>query len=155
MLPGSSLRYFAYGSNMDPEQIAARAPGARLVSPARLRGYRLAFTRRGSNSDAGVDVVADAGREAWGVLYKITPDDLTAIDKFEGVPTAYKRLELAVEVGDDQQTVRAWVYVVTVPDLKADLRPRRAYLQRMLAGARARGLPSTWLAHLAAIKTAD
>src|SRR4029077_5202970 len=35
--------YFAYGDRMNAEKMAGSIPGARLVGPGRLDGYRLAF----------------------------------------------------------------------------------------------------------------
>ena len=38
--------YFAYGSNLDLEQMAQRCPDAEIVGPVRLENYELRF--RGS-----------------------------------------------------------------------------------------------------------
>ncbi len=35
--------YFAYGSNLDQQQMRKRCPGARVLAPGVLRGYRIAF----------------------------------------------------------------------------------------------------------------
>jgi hypothetical protein len=34
------MYYFAYGSNLDPAQMARRCPGATLVGPAQLANHR-------------------------------------------------------------------------------------------------------------------
>ena len=40
----SRVLYFAYGSNLDPEQMASRCPSARVAFLARLADHRLDFT---------------------------------------------------------------------------------------------------------------
>lgn len=44
--------YFAYGSNINLEQMAVRCPAALMVGPAVLDGYELLF--RGNRRGAGV-----------------------------------------------------------------------------------------------------
>ena len=39
--------YFAYGSNMNLDQMAYRCPAASVVEPVYLEGYRLTFCGRG------------------------------------------------------------------------------------------------------------
>ena len=38
-----TTRYFAFGSNLDQEQMRARCPSAKLLGPAVLPGHALAF----------------------------------------------------------------------------------------------------------------
>jgi gamma-glutamylcyclotransferase len=40
--------YFAYGSNLDVEQMKRRCPESKVLVPGCLRGYRLDFTWRSS-----------------------------------------------------------------------------------------------------------
>lgn len=42
--------YFAYGSNMNLDQMAYRCPAASVVEPVHLEGYRLTFCGRGKGS---------------------------------------------------------------------------------------------------------
>lgn len=39
--------YFAYGSNMDPEQFGSRCPNSRTLGTATLASYRFINTARG------------------------------------------------------------------------------------------------------------
>ena len=39
------MKYIAYGSNMNLEQMAIRCPGAKLIGTGLLHGYRLEFNR--------------------------------------------------------------------------------------------------------------
>ena len=40
--------YFAYGSNMNLDQMAYRCPAASVVEKVKLEGYRLTFCGRGT-----------------------------------------------------------------------------------------------------------
>jgi len=54
----------------------------------------------------------------------------------------------------DQTHAEAWVYVVTEPFLSAErIPPTAAYLEVVLRGARALGLPADYVAALAATET--
>ena len=45
-----TLLYFAYGSNMNVNQMAFRCPDAEVVDTVRLEGYRLAFCMNGGGN---------------------------------------------------------------------------------------------------------
>ena len=42
--------YFAYGSNMNLDQMAYRCPAASVVEPVQLEGYRLTFAAEGKEA---------------------------------------------------------------------------------------------------------
>ena len=139
-MDGSSLWYFAYGSNMCSEQMAARCPGAGRPTTAVLDGYAWLC------NDRGVATIAPtAGRRVHGVLWRVTGEHLTSLDRFEGVADGrYRRTTVEVTTGDG--TVDAAVYIDDRTDPGP---PRRGYLDRVLAGADEHGLPDDWRAHLA------
>ena len=57
------LLYFAYGSNLDADQMRTRCPTARAVSQARLPDHRLAFTHPSRRWRGGsADIVPAAGQ---------------------------------------------------------------------------------------------
>ena len=43
--------YFAYGSNMNLDQMAYRCPAASVVEKVKLEGYRLTFCGRGKEAE--------------------------------------------------------------------------------------------------------
>lgn len=103
--------YFAYGSNLDLAQMRRRCPGSALECRATLAGHALAFGGYSDTWDGPVaTVVGDPKAKAEGLLYRMTPDDVAALDRFEGHPRVYERLER--EVLDEHGVVRtAFVYV--------------------------------------------
>jgi gamma-glutamylcyclotransferase (GGCT)/AIG2-like uncharacterized protein YtfP len=89
--------YFAYGSNMDYDQFKKRCPNSKYLGKGFLSDYKLAFTRYSRNWESAVaDVLVSPGDIVWGLIYDMTEEDLTNLDKFEGHPTIYKRKQETV-----------------------------------------------------------
>lgn len=148
--------YFAYGSNMDPEQIKARCPDAELIGIGVLADHALCFPRRSNNRNCGVSSVAHVvGRETWGVVFHLTPKDLAALDANEGFRSdreahlnGYNRVPVVVRVGDVPTEMITYVAV----EQKAPPLPNAAYLKHICEGARHHGLPAAYLEYLDSIQ---
>lgn len=69
---------FAYGSNLNLEQMARRCPKAIPLGRQRVPDRRLVF--RGV-----ADCIADPGAVCYGGVWRITPDCEAALDIYEGV----------------------------------------------------------------------
>lgn len=78
------ILYFAYGSNMSPERMEQRCPGAITLGHAVLPHYRLA-----ERLYADIDLEKDS--MVHGVLYLVTPLHLALLDRYEGYPQIYRR----------------------------------------------------------------
>ncbi len=89
------MYYFAYGSNLHREQMQERCPGSEPVAKAKLEGYRLCFNRV-------ADIVEDEGSMVWGAIYTVSQGDIKNLDRYEGYPNFYDKLD--VDVADDQGT---------------------------------------------------
>ena len=154
------MHYFAYGSNLDPAQMAERCPSARFLHRALLADHRLAFTRWSTRRRCGVaDVVARPGAHVWGVVYVLSEEDARRLDGFEGyVPGRagnwYARVERTVAIeGDPERARRAATYQVVDPS-PTPFAPDADYLGHLLRGAAHWGLPEAYQAHLRSIATA-
>jgi len=136
--------YFAYGSNLDAEQMRARCPTARALERARLAGHHLAFTHYSTRWQGGAaDVVPDPRAAIWGLVYAMGPGDFARLDPFE---SGYERAELDVETADGRR-LRVTSYCVRD---KGRFPPHPVYLEKMLRwGARWR-LPGDYLAEMRA-----
>jgi gamma-glutamylcyclotransferase (GGCT)/AIG2-like uncharacterized protein YtfP len=78
------MLYFAYGSNMDAEQMKGRCPSAKFVCRAKLPSHRLAFTRMSIIRRCGVaDILRDETNDVWGVVYELVESELENLDKDE------------------------------------------------------------------------
>lgn len=106
--------YFAYGSNMDVEQMKFRCPEATLKGPAILSDYKL--TER-----LFADIDESAGGAVSGLLWSITEKDLQALDRYEGFPTLYDRKVVTIRRPHTRGCTwyPALVYIMT-PETKAE-----------------------------------
>lgn len=147
------MLYFAYGSNMHPGQMQKRCPGSSFVAAARLRDYRLAFSRPWAAWDGGgvADIQPSSGSIVEGVVWEISTVHRNALDLYEEYPTAYTRKGVVVETLEGK-TLTAFAYFAKP---MGSCRPGRRYLQSLIEGARAHGLSPAYIASLEAIPTED
>jgi hypothetical protein len=153
--------YFAYGSNMDPEQMRRRCPGHKVLGRAFLPGYALCFPRRSPvRQCATAGIERATGEGVWGVLYEVTEDDALSLHAAEGYAPSVS-IELnrySVEVvdvrsgGPEGETVRAYTYLAR-PDDSGAL-PSVDYLGHLLRGAEHHRLPQAYVAKLRSIGAA-
>ena len=111
----SNVTYFGYGSNLDATQMSHRCPGARFVGTATLDDHQLVF--RGYSARWGGSVATvrrRAGSQVSGVVYVLTPADVMALDRCEGVPFAYERATCLVRCWDGRRR-RVQIYRMTGP----------------------------------------
>ena len=131
--------YFAYGSNMDPNHMARRAPGARSLGPARLDGFRLEFNVFSTEWDGGAaNLELDQNAHVWGVLWEVPEDQIGGLDAFQGHPTFFRREDVVVE-GPEGPSI-AWTYRVAHQG-GSYVRPTDEYLNRVKSAIRVHGLP--------------
>lgn len=143
--------YFAYGSNMDHEQMQARCPGHRVIGIGRLSNYALVFTRWSRSWNSGTaDILPDRAREIYGVLYDLTLDDLKRMDKFADYPNSYIRQDVVVE--NQGEALPALTYVAIRQGV---FLPSKAYLGKMIQGAEKNKVPDHYLGFLKSIRTHD
>lgn len=134
----SQTLYLAYGSNLSSTQMAQRCPDSPAEGLGLLRGWRWLINDRGyANVVEGEDEDGDdVPALVYGVLYRLSAEDEDSLDMYEGVPRAYEKLWLPVEIvtggGGEAETVTALVYV----DKKRvhPSVPREEYIDRMNRG---------------------
>ena len=104
--------YAAYGPNLDPAQMATRAPHSPAQGTGWLPGWRLTF----GGADLGWDgalatVVEDRTSQVFVMLYDVTEFDETALDEWEGTGLGvFVKVRVRVQTLDGEVT--AWLYVV-------------------------------------------
>ena len=137
--------YFAYGANMDPVHMAERCPGARQLGVASLPGHRFGIAAGGYGT-----VRPDSAMAVPGVLWRLTPNDVAALDDFEGVASGFYRKDLARVADGTGAVVEAMLY------RPADDSPGRAapgYLERIIEVCRELEFPREYVAGLEAQRT--
>ncbi|WP_445681173.1 gamma-glutamylcyclotransferase family protein [Radicibacter daui] len=153
------MLYFAYGSNLDPEQMLARCPGHEFVAVAGLADHRLTFPRFSTGRRCGVaGIEPEAGANVWGVIYRLTTENHAALRGFEGYdpgrPAAENhygetRLTLTGRGGERYEDVLSYI---ATPMAGGPFLPDAAYHGHILRGARHWQLPAAWIVFLEAIE---
>lgn len=140
--------YFAYGSNINLDQMAVRCPAATVVGPVVLDNYELLF--RGNRSGCGVATIEPLpGNQVHGLLWKLTPECEQALDFYEGYPRLYEKEDITVRTEDGREmTVMA--YIMTGELWRDPAIPSASYYNGILTGYRQNGLPVSEL--VAALK---
>lgn len=153
------MLYFAYGSNLEPQQMRQRCPGHTVVGLAELRDHKLGYPLTSHDWGGGVVSLSVAhGDSVWGVIYELTEADLAALDRYEHFVAPgdqhnlYDRETVSVQLvraddGSFARRLRAWTYLARSANPSP---PSRRYLDTILAGARHHKLPDDYVARLAA-----
>ena len=151
------MLYFAYGSNMNWQQMQERCPSARFVGIALLADHKLAFTRQSDRRGCGVaDAVLERDRKIWGTVYEIGNLDVGKLDVSEGYrpgreKNSYWRRECLVLLdGAEQRPLTAYSYFGD-PQSNPPL-PNAEYKQLIVSGARHWHLPDEYVRDLEAIE---
>jgi len=120
------ILYFAYGSNLDSDQMRRRCPSARTAGRMVLLNYTLAFVGRSKTWGGGgvATVVPEVGIHVQGLAYSLTKTDLTRLDRAEGYPGVYDRRLLDV-IDSSDKLVTARVYIHTSQERRV---PSQDYL---------------------------
>ena len=146
-------RYFAYGSNMNPDRVRERGIRFEHAAGARLKDFALVFDKT-SRKHAGVghaNVRRAPGAVVEGVLYWLEgPEEIGKMDRFESTPVNYSREVIQVEVqqahlpaaaepdlaslAGGELLITTWTYFANPAVRQTGLLPPRSYLNHLLAG---------------------
>ena len=148
------MLYAAYGSNLDPEQMAQRCPHSPLRGAGWLTGWRITFGGDGWDGPLPT-VVEDSADELTGSsraaesqvfvgLYDVTDTDATHLDQWESADTGLYR-KLTVRVAALDGDVSAWVYVLD--DFEGGV-PSAMTLGILADAAEAAGAPADYVGEL-------
>jgi gamma-glutamylcyclotransferase (GGCT)/AIG2-like uncharacterized protein YtfP len=135
--------YAAYGSNLDPRQMARRCPHSPLRSTGWLPGWRITFGGEGWEG-ALPTLVEDTGSQIFVALYDVTDADESTLDGWEGADQGlYRKVRVRVATLDGEQP--AWVYVLD--DFEGGI-PSARTLGLLADAAEAAGAPADYVADL-------
>jgi gamma-glutamylcyclotransferase (GGCT)/AIG2-like uncharacterized protein YtfP len=134
--------YAAYGSNMDPAQMAERCPHSPQAGTGWLEGWRLTF----GGDDIGWEgalatVVEDADERVFVVLYEVPETDELLLDRWDAATLDYyRKLTVRIATLDGDQV--AWLYVLNA--YEGGL-PSARYLGIMADAAESAGAPGDYV----------
>jgi len=104
--------YAAYGSNLDPAQMAARCPHSPLQGTGWVLGWRLTFGGEEHGWDGALPtLVEQPGEQVFVAVYDVTDPDEHVLDAWEGYDqTLYDKVRVRVQLLEGP--VVAWLYVL-------------------------------------------
>jgi hypothetical protein len=137
--------YAAYGSNMDPVQMAQRCPHSPQRGTGWLPGWRLTFGGEDIGWEGALATVVEAdGQSVFVALYDLSEADEAELDSWDGVTLGYYR-KSKVRVATLDGDVLAWLYVLN--DYEGGL-PSARYLGILADAAEKAGAPGDYFAQL-------
>jgi gamma-glutamylcyclotransferase len=141
--------YFAYGSNLWIDQMAARTgpigQGDDRPRVARLADHRLVFNMQGDDGQVFANVERP-GEGVFGVIYRCGPAALNKLDAYEW---GYERRRVLV-TDEGGVTLDAVAYVAKADRVTSGGKPSADYLERVVRGARQHGLPEAYVREIEA-----
>lgn len=111
----------------------------------KLENYEIVFNKKARGGTATANIRPAAGKAVYGVLFRIPESALRSLDRFQGAPEHYRRIEVTVTDGQ-QNPVRAQVFIAT--RVEKGLRPASHYLQAILGAAAEYQFPAEYVEQL-------
>jgi hypothetical protein len=150
------LFYFAYGSNMNKEQISARCAKAKVVAVAKLSDFQLAFFGHSVVWDGAEEtVVPSPSHDVWGVVYQLSASDQERLDDAQGARLdgsgPYFHFPATVTAADGSSYS---VLLFKKDSLGRRLKPSQEYLSFIAQGAADRELPAAYVEALRTMESA-
>lgn len=110
------ILYFSYGSNINIQSMKNRCPDATLLGMGYLENHTLAFTSHiKERQRTGADIVFKYGEEVWGLIYKLSANDLKLLDNNKIYPKVYNRKQITISLytkPNIQKLNYVWIYEV-------------------------------------------
>ena len=131
--------FAAYGAGVNRAEMVKYCPTAKLIGTTELKNYRLAF--RGSKAGALATTEKAKGENVPALLWEISPQDESALDRWIGVPELYRRT--AIKVRRDGALVDALIFILIAG--KPQNKPSAFYYSTLLEGYKAAGFDADTL----------
>ena len=133
--------YFAYGSNMNLDQMRYRCSGAIYDGKAKLKNWKYFI-----NKDGYASIRQSKHDYVLGCLWHLNEPDWLNLDKYEAVEEGYYyKREISVFAEDSRSKISAIVYISTNCEMG---KPSKSYNKEVLDGAMQIGLPSEYIISL-------
>jgi len=134
------MYYFAYASNLSRKQMSERCPDAQPKFVATLSNYKLIFAGWSRKWHGGVASIKPfRGERVTGAIYELSERGLRQLDKYEGYPDIYTRVNVIVTDGFGSR-MEAVTYIKV--EQSEDTQPSKEYLAIIQQGYRDWGIAS-------------
>ena len=145
-ITNANILYFAYGSNMNLEQMKSRCQNNwSKISNGILKNYEFGFDKSGY---ANIKETQD--KEVIGVLYSLTQPCLDSLDGYEGYPNHYNRKTVSITGLENKITYQAWIYIQPKENFNGIA--NKPYLDTIITGGKENNLPKDWIKYLNTFK---
>lgn len=125
--------YIAYGSNINPEQMAYRCPNSKAVGTSVIKDHELEFRSYAT-------IVPKKGSSVPVVIWELEESDITALNRYEGYPRQYRQEKMTFELGGKKYEGMA--YLMNNGEISP---PARQYYDIILQGYRENDLDESCL----------
>ena len=151
--------YFAYGSNMNLEQIRERTQNSNLQPSfiGYMKDKKLIFPRESKITWEGGVASYDHsdGDNLWGAVFLLTDEELKKIDPFEGYhgygkSNAYEKIENEEIIKENGKSIKITTYVA---NKVGNFLPSKKYRDWIIKGAKECKLPEEYIERLNEIQT--
>ena len=109
-----SKYYIAYGSNLNISQMKRRCPTAIVIGTGIIVDYELTF--KGSKTGSYLTIERAEGKELPVAIWKINELDELALDRYEGYPTFYNKVDVEIDIKDiktgEESSKKAFAYIM-------------------------------------------
>ncbi len=106
------MNYFAYASNLSRRQMSERCPDCQPKFVATLPNHKLIFSGWSRKWHGGTATIRlFQGEKVIGAVYEISDRCLRSLDKHEGYPTIYNRVNKMV-IAEDGERVEVITYIM-------------------------------------------
>ncbi len=131
--------YFAYGSNMNKDQMNARCPRSKALAIAELSEHRFLINSRGVAT-----VIPYSEHSVYGIIWLLSDGDEDNLDYYEGVKDKiYYKKQINVSVVNDK--IPTLIYIAK--DI-VEGTARAGYLETVIEGAQSFSAHQEWLREL-------
>ena len=120
--------YVAYGSNINPDQMNFRCPGAKVLGKGVIYNWKLDFYGKDGNGYATIN--QSTGDQVPVILWEMSDKDELVMDMYEGFPNSYFKKKIAVYIGAQKRF--GTVYIMNLSRRVA--RPSRKYVNTVRNG---------------------
>jgi hypothetical protein len=146
----AELYYFAYGSNMNEEQMRARCSSPKVIAVSKLPDHQLAFFGYSAVWDGAEESVIPAlGQDVWGVVYDLSSSDRERLDDSQDarLDGSGDYFHSPAKVTDQQGKVYT-VLLYKKDNQGTPQKPSQEYLNFIVQGAVDHQLPSDYVEQL-------
>lgn len=135
------MYYFAYGSNMLRERLEKDRLGSlEDLGIGILYKYKIKFNKQSLDGSGKTNLIQDDNSQVFGVIYKLSEEQISALDKFE---PGYSRITLDIKIGEvfvDMET-----YIAQKDKINNNLLPTKEYLGYLIQGAKEHDFPLDYI----------